>query len=149
GRPGRATSARASSDPTAPADRSHQRPDAFRGAPGRRRPPGWPFPADRLMAMSVPRRIYVDHASTTPLAPEVLQAMLPHLGERFGNASSLHSRGLAAREAVEQARESVAALLGVPVDQILFTSSASESNNLALKGTAMAAGSRKGHLLAT
>src|SRR5262249_54361418 len=83
------------------------------------------------------------------LAPEVLQAMLPHLGERFGNASSLHSRGLAAREAVEQARESVAALLGVPVDQILFTSSASESNNLALKGTAMAAGSRKGHLLAT
>lgn len=96
----------------------------------------------------MPERIYADHASTTPVAPEVLEAMLPYFGERFGNASSLHARGFAAREAVEQARASVAALLGAPAEQVLFTSSASESNNLALKGTALAAGTRRRHLLA-
>ena len=96
----------------------------------------------------VPGRIYVDHASTTPVAPEVLEAMLPYLGERFGNASSLHARGLVAREAVDQARGSVAALLGVPADDVVFTSSASESNNLALKGIAFAAGTRRRSVLA-
>jgi cysteine desulfurase len=93
-------------------------------------------------------RIYVDHASTTPAAPEVMEAMLPYLGDRFGNASSLHARGLYAHEGVERARESVAALLGVPSGEVLFTSSASESNNLALKGIAMAAGNRRQTLLA-
>ena len=94
------------------------------------------------------QRIYADHASTTPVAPEVLQAMLPCLGERFGNASSLHARGLLARDVVEGARRSVAALLGVPPDEILLTSSASESNNLALKGVAGATGTRRRSLLA-
>jgi len=96
--------------------------------------------------MSAP--IYADHASTTPVAPEVLEAMLPHLGERFGNASSLTARGRAARDAVEEARASVAALLAAPTEEILFTSSASESNNQALKGTALAKGQARGSILA-
>ena len=93
-------------------------------------------------------RIYVDHASTTPVVPEVLEAMLPFLGERFGNPSSLHTGGLAAREAVERARGSVASLLGVPAEDLVFTSSASESNNLALKGMAQAAGPGRRSFLA-
>src|SRR6267143_2704291 len=93
-------------------------------------------------------RIYLDHASTTPVAPEVLEAMLPHLGARFGNASGLHARGLAAREAVEQARASVAALLQACPEEVLFTASSTESNNLALKGMALAAGRSRGHLVA-
>jgi cysteine desulfurase len=101
-----------------------------------------------LSATPVHGRIYVDHASTTPIAPEVLEAMLPHLGERFGNASSPYARGLQAREAVERARGSVAALLALPADEVTFTSSASESNNLALKGIALAAGTRSRSLLA-
>jgi cysteine desulfurase len=97
----------------------------------------------------MPGPIYADHASTTPVAAEVLEAMLPYLGERFGNASSLHARGQRAREAVERARGSVALLLKVPSDEVLFTSSASESNNLALKGIARAAGKGRGSILAT
>src|SRR5262245_46753262 len=97
----------------------------------------------------MPGRIYVDHASTTPLAPEALEAMLPFLGARFGNPSSLHRGGVEAREAVETARKSVAALLRVPADELVFTSSATESNNLALKGIALAAGTKRRTLLAT
>ena len=93
-------------------------------------------------------RIYLDHASTTPVAAEVLEAMLPHLGARFGNASSLHSRGQAAREAVEQARAAVAGLVRASPGEILFTASATESNNLALKGVALASGKSRGHLVA-
>jgi len=97
----------------------------------------------------MPGSIYADHASTTPVAAEVLEAMLPYLGERFGNASTPHARGQRAREAVERARASVARLLKVPSDEVLFTSSASESNNLALKGIAQAAGSGRRSILAT
>ncbi len=94
------------------------------------------------------RRIYLDHASTTPLDPEVRRAMLPFLGERFGNASSLHARGEAARRAIDEARASVAALLGADAGEIVFTSSATEANNLALKGIALAAGGRGGRFVA-
>jgi cysteine desulfurase len=80
------------------------------------------------------REVYADHAATTPLAPEVLEAMRPHWGVRFGNASSVHRRGEAAREAIEAARARVAALIGALPEEIVFTGSASESNNLALKG---------------
>jgi cysteine desulfurase len=93
-------------------------------------------------------RIYLDHASTTPLHPEVLRAMLPFLGERYGNPSSPNSRGAAAREAVEEARGAVASFLRAPAEEIVFTGSASEANNLALKGIALAAGPRGGRLLA-
>ena len=96
----------------------------------------------------MPERIYLDHASTTPVAPEVLEAMLPFFGARFGVASSLHARGAEARLAIEAARASVGALLAVPADEILFTSSATESNNLALKGIAAASGRGGGHLIA-
>src|SRR3989442_3891615 len=93
-------------------------------------------------------RIYLDHVSTTPVAPEVLEAMLPYLGGRFGNPSSLHGRGLAAREAVEQTRACGAGLVRAAPDEVLFTASATESNNLALKGVALASGKGRGHLVA-
>src|SRR3989442_5737389 len=93
-------------------------------------------------------RIYLDHVSTTPVAPEVLEAMLPYLGGRFGNPSSLHGRGLAAREAVEQTRACGAGLVRAAPDEVLFTASATESNNLALKGVALASGKGRGHLIA-
>ena len=80
------------------------------------------------------REIYADHAATTAPAPEVVEAMLPYLGEGFGNASSVHRRGEAAREAIEAARAGVAALVGASPEEIVFTASGSESNNLALKG---------------
>jgi cysteine desulfurase len=81
-----------------------------------------------------PRDVYADHASTTrPLAGAV-EAMSPWLGDRFGNASSVHTRGVRAREAVEDARARVAALIGARPEEIVFTASGSESNNLALRG---------------
>ena len=95
------------------------------------------------------RRIYVDHASTTPPDPEVRRAMLPFLGERFGSASSPHTRGERARQVIEEARAAIADLLRARSDEIIFTGSASEANNLALKGIAQAYGDkRRGHLIA-
>lgn len=82
------------------------------------------------------KRIYMDHSATTPVAPEVLQAMLPYFAERFGNASSLHSFGLEAREAIEDARERVAKLINAEPSEIYFTSGGTESDNIALKGIA-------------
>jgi len=82
------------------------------------------------------KRIDMDHSATTPLDPQVLQAMLPYFSDRFGNASSLHSFGLEAKEALEKAREKVADLLGAKSEEIVFTSGGTESDNLALKGIA-------------
>ena len=73
------------------------------------------------------RVVYADHAATTPLAPEAAAAMRPFLGERFGNASSVHRRGDAARDAVEAAREAVADLIGATPEELVFTASGSES----------------------
>ncbi|HEU5394637.1 MAG TPA: aminotransferase class V-fold PLP-dependent enzyme, partial [Candidatus Methylomirabilis sp.] len=84
------------------------------------------------------RPIYLDHATTTPLDPRVREAMLPFLGEKFGSASSLHRRGMEARDGIGRARGAVARLLGAEPEEILFTASATEANNLALKGTALA-----------
>ena len=78
----------------------------------------------------------MDHSATTPVAPEVLAAMLPYFGEKFGNASSLHRSGREAKEALEDSREKVAALLGARAEEIIFTSGGTESDNLALKGIA-------------
>jgi cysteine desulfurase len=90
------------------------------------------------------RAIYADHAATTAPAPEVVDAMLPYLRERFGNASSVHRRGEAAREAIEAARQRVAALIGAAPEEIVFTASGSEANNLALKGALAAASDAAG-----
>ncbi len=85
--------------------------------------------------MSRPR-VYLDHNATTPIDPRVLEAMLPFLGEDFGNPSSLHWFGQRARAAVEEARASVAALVGAEPAEIVFTASGSEADNMALRGVA-------------
>src|SRR4029077_5482235 len=90
-------------------------------------------------------RAYFDHNATTPVDPEVLEAMLPYLGQEFGNASSIHSAGQRARAAVEAARASVAALLGAKHSEIVFTSGGTEADNLAVLGTLAAAGGAKRH----
>jgi cysteine desulfurase len=86
----------------------------------------------------VVRRIYLDANATTPLLPEVLEAMRPFLVEQFGNASSIHQDGQRARSAVEQARASVARLLGCRPAEIVFTSGGTESDNLAIFGSVRA-----------
>lgn len=92
-------------------------------------------------------RIYLDHAATTPLRDEVLTAMLPHLTEHFGNASSLHAEGRRARQGVDEARERVAAIIGARPREIVFTSGGSEGDNLAVKGAAWAASARGRHIV--
>src|SRR5579871_1761460 len=82
------------------------------------------------------RRVYLDNNATTPVLPEVLDAMRPYFAEQFGNASSIHHHGQHTRAAVEQARESVAALLGARPPEIVFTSGVTEADNLALFGLA-------------
>jgi len=84
--------------------------------------------------MSGTREIYADHAATTRPAPEVVEAMRPYLEERFGNASSVHRRGEAAREAIERARDEVADLVGATPEEVVFTASGSEANSQALQG---------------
>ncbi|HSD57176.1 MAG TPA: cysteine desulfurase NifS [Methanotrichaceae archaeon] len=95
------------------------------------------------------RRIYMDHSATTPVAKEVLEAMLPYFSEKFGNASSLHSFGLEAKEALEAAREKVAKLLGARPEEIVFTSGGTESDNLALKGIAYRNHEKGKHIITT
>jgi cysteine desulfurase len=87
--------------------------------------------------------VYADHAATTRPAPEVVAAMLPWLGERFANASSVHSRGEAARDAIAAARLEVARLAGGFAEEIVFTATGSESNGLALQGAMRAATGRR------
>jgi len=83
-----------------------------------------------------PPVIYLDHNATTPLAPEVADAMAPYLGAEFGNPSSDHALGRRARRAVEEARAAVAALIGAASEEVVFTSGGTESNNLAIRGVA-------------
>jgi cysteine desulfurase len=94
------------------------------------------------------RKVYLDHAATNPLLPEVREAMLPFLGDIFGNPSSLHDWGDPAREAMENARAQVAELIGISEpEEIIFTSSGTESNNFAIKGLAMAQQSKGKHII--
>jgi cysteine desulfurase len=90
-------------------------------------------------------KVYLDHAATTPVDKEVLEAMLPFFDEKFGNASSLHAYGREAREALEKSREDVAKLINADADEIIFTGSGTESDNLAIKGIAFKHG--KGHII--
>jgi len=94
----------------------------------------------------MPSRIYFDHSATTPLDPRVLAAMQPFLGGVFGNPSSLHQEGRVAREAVDTARAQVAALMGAVPEEIIFTGSGTEADNLALIG-AVRAGGKPGHVV--
>jgi len=91
-------------------------------------------------------RIYFDHSATTPLDPRALEAMAPFLGGAFGNPSSLHQEGRAARAAVDNARAQVAGLIGAEPEEIVFTASGTEADNLALIGAVRASG-RPGHVV--
>src|SRR2546421_259798 len=90
--------------------------------------------------------LYLDHAATTPTLPEVWEAMRPLQVENFGNPASAHAAGRKARQALGAARERVAHALGAPPDEVVFTSGATEANNLALFGLA---GPPPGHVLAS
>ena len=91
--------------------------------------------------------VYLDYNATTPLDPAVAEAMLPFIHQTFGNPSSIHTFGISARQAVEQARRQLAELLGCQVDEIVFTSGGSESNNFALKGAAFAHRTKGNHII--
>ncbi len=93
--------------------------------------------------------VYLDYNATTPVAPAVLEAMLPFLGENFGNAGSVHSAGQRARAAVDAARESVAALIGAKPSEIVFTSGGTEADNLAIFGTIAASTKPRKHIITT
>lgn len=90
-------------------------------------------------------RVYLDHAATTPVDEEVLEEMLPYFTKKYGNASSLHSFGREARDAIERSRERVAELIGAESEEIIFTAGGTESDNIAIKGIAFRKG--KGHII--
>jgi cysteine desulfurase len=91
--------------------------------------------------------IYLDHAATTPVRPEVLEAMLPFLGGTFGNPSSTHAFGRAAREALDDAHERLARAIGADAREVVFTSGGTEASNLAIKGAAWAGRARGARLV--
>ncbi|MDQ2921001.1 MAG: cysteine desulfurase [Acidobacteriota bacterium] len=93
------------------------------------------------------RRVYLDHSATTPADPRVVEAMLPYLMEKFGNASSVHFFGQEARAAVDRARREVAALIQARANEIVFVSGGTEANNLAIRGVLGASSSDKGHII--
>src|SRR5438876_10719481 len=102
--------------------------------------------------MAVTRRIYLDHSATTHADRRVVEAMLPYLTEKFGNASSVHIFGQEARAAVDRARREVAALIGARANEIVFVSGGTEANNLAIRGLCEAASglsrnSNPGHVI--
>jgi len=91
--------------------------------------------------------VYLDRIAATPLLPEVREAMAPYLGEAFGNPQSLHAAGRRAQEAVEEAREDVAALVGARAAEIYFTASGTEANNFAVKGLALGHQAKGRHIV--
>ena len=93
--------------------------------------------------------VYLDYNATTPVAPAVLEAMLPFLSDNFGNAGSVHTPGQRARAAVDSARESVAALIGAKASEIVFTSGGTEADNLALFGSVAASTKLQKHVITT
>ena len=97
--------------------------------------------------MAGSRRVYMDYASTTPIDPRVLEAMMPYFREKFGNTMSPHAWGMEAREALERAREIVAAFINANPMELIFTSSATESNNLAIKGVVLANRGKGRHII--
>lgn len=97
--------------------------------------------------MAETRKVYLDHSATTPADPRVVEAMLPYLTEKFGNASSVHFFGQEARAAVDGARRDVAALIGARANEIVFVSGGTEANNLAIRGVCEAAATYGHHVI--
>src|ERR1051325_8446947 len=93
------------------------------------------------------RRVYLDHSATTPIDARVLDAMLPYLTDKFGNASSVHMFGQETRAAVDKARRQVAGLIGARANEVVFTSGGTEANNLAIRGICEAAQSQGQHII--
>ncbi|NMB44949.1 MAG: cysteine desulfurase NifS [Firmicutes bacterium] len=93
------------------------------------------------------KQIYLDHAATTPMRPEVLQAMLPFLQAQFGNPSSIYQTGREAQTAMDGARDKVAKLIGASAREVVFTAGGSEADNLAIKGVASALRSKGNHII--
>src|SRR5512136_3151317 len=93
------------------------------------------------------RRVYLDNAASTPMLPEVLEAMLPYLKQTYGNPQSIHDWGDPAREAIDDARSKVADLIGGRAEEIIFCSSGTEANNMAIKGLALAQQSKGKHIV--
>jgi cysteine desulfurase len=91
--------------------------------------------------------IYLDHAATSPLRADVLEAMLPYLTEHHGNPSSIHASGRRARQGMDEAREAVASAIGAKPREIVFTSGGTEADNLAIKGVAWGASARGRHII--
>lgn len=93
------------------------------------------------------RSVYMDHAATTPVLPQALEAMLPYFSEKFGNPSSIYGVAREGRQALDEARETVAGILGAKTTEIIFTSGGSEGDNAALKGAAFASKSKGNHIV--
>ena len=93
------------------------------------------------------KKVYLDNTATTPVLPEVRYEMLPFLTESFGNPSCLHEWGDIPRDAMKKAREQIAGLIGANPEEIIFTSSGTESNNMAVKGLAMAQQKKGKHVV--
>src|ERR671938_541148 len=93
------------------------------------------------------RRVYLDHSATTPVDKRVVEAMLPYLTERFGNASSVHFFGQEARAAVDRARREVASLINARPNEIVFLSGGTEANNLAIRGLAEVSAGHGRHVI--
>src|SRR5688572_4929037 len=93
------------------------------------------------------KRIYLDHSATTPVDPEVVEAMMPFLTSKFGNASSIHHFGQETRAAVDKARHQVASLIKCRTNEIVFTSGGTESSNLAIQGVLESSPPQSGHII--
>ncbi len=93
------------------------------------------------------RRIYMDHSATTPVDSRVVEAMLPYMNEKFGNASSIHSFGRVAKVSLEEARESIAEFCGAHANEIYFTSGGTESDNMAIQGIARQLSDKGNHII--
>src|SRR4029077_17033269 len=97
--------------------------------------------------MAETRKVYLDHSATTPADRRVVEAMLPYLTEKFGNASSVHSFGQESRAAVDRARRQVAPFVVARTNEIIFPSGGTEANNLAIRGICESAESHGRHII--
>ena len=93
------------------------------------------------------KKVYMDHASATPVRKSVIEAMLPYFDQNFGNPSAVYDMGSKIKQVIEEQREKVARLIGAKAEQIIFTSSGAEANNLAIKGVSLAGQKKGNHII--